>query len=229
MRCNNCSIYFHESQGAQEIILKHPKTEGMGFVISTNFCPNCYQLIVFMREGNTEYDQSGLHVIPIEDSLKILYPVGVKHHFPEQVPTHFADDFNEAKTVLELSPKASAALSRRLLQKFLRHILGAHDRQDNLYKEIDDFIVQKNPPEHLRRSIDAIRHVGNWAAHPLKERASGIIVDVSYDEASWLLEIIEELFEVYFVRPIIDEEKRKMVNEKLSKLGKPPLQGGSDS
>lgn len=52
---------------------------------------------------------------------------------PIEVPTLFAEDYNEACLVIIDSPKASAALSRRCLQ-FSRFISQQMDNQQGHYK-----------------------------------------------------------------------------------------------
>ena len=53
----------------------------------------------------------------------------------------------------------------------------------NLAQEIDAFIQLKDVPSYLSDAVDAIRNVGNFAAHPLKDTSTGEIVDVEPGEA----------------------------------------------
>jgi len=80
-------------------------------------------------------------------------------------------------------------------------------------------------PSELPRALDAIRVVGNFAAHPIKSTSTSAIVDVEPGEAEWNLETLELLFDYYFVRPRVLEEKRAALNKKLADAGKPPLRG----
>jgi hypothetical protein len=75
----------------------------------------------------------------------------------------------------------------------------------------------------LNDAIDAIRNVGNFAAHPLKDTNTGEIVEVEPGEAEWLIEVLEALFDFTFVQPKRLEERRKKLNAKLTTLGKPPM------
>ena len=75
--------------------------------------------------------------------------------------------------------------------------------------------------------MDAIRQVGNFAAPPLKSSASGTIVDVEEGEAEWLLDVLEDLFDFYFVAPSLAQAKRDALNKKLEDLGKPQLKSPS--
>ena len=125
--------------------------------------------------------------------------------------------------MLPLSPKASAALSRRILQNVLREKFGIE--RSSLAQEIDNFIQLNGVPSYLTDAIDAIRNIGNFAAHPLKDTHSGEIVDVEPGEAEWLLEVLEALFDFAFVQPKRLEERKKKLNKKLNGIGKPQMKG----
>lgn len=133
----------------------------------------------------------------------------------------FSKDYNEACLILTLSPKASAALSRRCLQNILREKAGV--KKGDLANEIQQVIDSNKLPSHLSESIDAIRNIGNFAAHPLKSTATGEIVEVEPGEAEWLLDVLEALFDFYFVQPAILQAKRDALNKKLAGIGKPAM------
>ena len=81
----------------------------------------------------------------------------------------------------------------------------------------------KQLPTHLAEDVDAIRHLGNFAAHPIKSTNTGEVVDVEPGEAEWLLGLLEGLFDFYFVQPAISKRKRDALNAKLKDAGKPPM------
>jgi hypothetical protein len=155
-------------------------------------------------------------------TIKILYPQynQVKNIDPE-VPEAYKNEFIEAYKVAQISPKASAALSRRLLQKILRQELNI--KQKDLAKEIDEFINTKDASPRLKNLIDVIRNIGNFAAHPNENKSTGEIVDVEAGEAEWLLEILEMLFDFVFIQPKREQEQIKKLNQKLKDFGKPPM------
>jgi hypothetical protein len=137
------------------------------------------------------------------------------------VPEQFAVDYKEACLVLADSPKASAALGRRCLQNILRE--AAEVKPSDLSKEIDEVIASKGLPSHLRDAIDAVRNIGNFAAHPIKSTNTGEIVEVEPGEAEWLLDTVEGLMDFYFVQPAETRRKRDALNKKLVDANKPPL------
>lgn len=155
------------------------------------------------------------------------YPQGVTRPIPPEIVDEYAEDFKEAVAVATLSPKASAALSRRLLQHILREKAGV--QHGTLTHEIDEIIEKNVLPADLADDLDALRQVGNFAAHPTKETRTGEIVDVEPEEAAWLLDLLEELLDFYFVRPAIRKQKRSQINKKLEGASKPLLKGSADT
>lgn len=140
---------------------------------------------------------------------------------PPEVPSVIAEDYLEACLVLPISPKASAALSRRCLQNLLRD--AAKVKHSDLSKEIQEVIDSGKLPSQLSDSIDAIRNIGNFAAHPVKSKSTGEIVDVEPEEAKWNLDVLVSLFDFYYVQPSKVAKKREALNAKLSEAGKPPM------
>jgi hypothetical protein len=123
--------------------------------------------------------------------------------------------------VLPDSPKASAALSRRCLQHILRENAGVKD--GNLAREIQQVLDSKQLPTHLAENLDAVRNIGNFAAHPQKSTNTGEIQPVEVGEADWSLDVIEQLFDFYFVQPARSKLKRAALDAKLQAAGKPPM------
>lgn len=187
-------------------------------------CPNpeCAQVIVLLHRGKI-HEAAGVRLRMQEGSTtEILYPrIPVRGVPPDKVPDGYKRDFVEAALVLNVSPKASAAISRRLLQHVLREHYGIQHR--TLAAEIDEFVQRTDTPSFLTEAVDAVRTVGNIAAHPMKDEHTGSVVDVEPGEAEWLLEVLESLFDVAFVQPAKLERRKVALNEKLESLGKPPL------
>lgn len=176
-------------------------------------CPECKEPIIFLVGADLRASHRG-------NSPRLVYPKGISRTpIALEVPNSLAEDYREACLVLEDSAKASAALSRRCLQNLLRTAAGVTPQ--DLSKEIDEVLPKL--PSDLAGAIDAIRHIGNFAAHPTKSTNTGEIVPVEPHEAEWQLEVLEQLFDFYFVRPVQLQAKRDALNRKLAEAGKPPL------
>lgn len=187
-------------------------------------CPECKGIIIKLIEGPVEFLSGSYHVF-IDDlrQEETIYPVSNSRQVEEEVPEKYRKDFKEACSVLSLSPKASAAISRRILQSILREEFKIKSK--DLAREIDSFLELEGIPSHLSGAVDAIRNIGNFAAHPLKETHTGEILDVEPGEAEWLLDVLESLFDFTFVQPIRLKSKKDLLNKKLKALGKPPMKG----
>jgi len=107
------------------------------------------------------------------------------------------------------------------LQNVLRTAAGV--KPADLYDEIQQVIDSKTLPTTIADSIDAVRVVGNFAAHPIKSKSTGEIVDVEPGEAEWNLEVLESLFDFYYVLPAKAKAKKDALNKKLVDAGKAPL------
>ncbi|MCA8236610.1 DUF4145 domain-containing protein [Burkholderia cenocepacia] len=139
---------------------------------------------------------------------------------PSEVPGHIAEDYREASAVLANSPKASAALSRRCLQAVLRE--NGFEHKD-LAPAIQAVLDSKSLPSALAENIDAIRNIGNFAAHPLKDTSTGQILPVEPHEAEWNLEVLEGLFDFFYVQPAKAKARRALLDAKLAAAGKPAM------
>ena len=144
-----------------------------------------------------------------------------KAPIPKEVPEQFASDYKEACLVFADSPKASAALSRRCLQNIIHDVLKINKK--DLFQEIQEIIDNKLLASDLLDNLDSIRHVGNFAAHPIKSKSTGEIVEVEPAEAEWNLDVLEMLFEYLFVRPALVKRKKDALNAKLKDAGKNPM------
>ena len=151
-----------------------------------------------------------------------VYPKGVaRAALSSDIPIKFASDYKEACLVFADSQKASAALSRRCLQNLLREKAGT--KAKDLAAQIQEVINSGKLPSHLADAIDAVRAIGNFAAHPIKSEHSREVIDVEPGEAEWSLDTLEGLFDFYFVQPSKLKKKRDALDQKLAAAGKPPL------
>lgn len=176
-------------------------------------CPSCKRVIVNL------WCQPKSPINNRRSDYMVWPKITARAQLPAEVPEKFSKDYREACSVLADSTKASAALSRRCLQNLLRERAGI--KHSNLSNEIEE--AMKSLPTYLAESIDAVRNIGNFAAHPTKSNKTGEIIDVEPGEAEWLLDVLEGLFDFYFVQPEIIKAKRKALDAKLEEAGKPEM------
>lgn len=220
MKCPHCLVEFHDV--AKDIYLGSD-VDG-DWIIKKMVCPspNCKRNIYYLINGEWgTLPYTNGHIARIDTTYLIRPKAGNRNPLPPEVPVLYKEDYIEAVNVLPDSPKASAALSRRCLQLLLREAGGV--KHANLAKEIQEVIDSNQLPSHLSDSIDAIRNIGNFAAHPAKSKSTGEIVPVEPGEAEWILDVLEMLFDFYFVQPEKTRLKREALNKKLSDMGKPEM------
>jgi uncharacterized protein DUF4145 len=218
MDCPHCGIAFHDHW---DWIGIRPPTgpDPTGWTAGITRCPACSgETIRLCRYSSVENAQA--------DTLLdfITYPRSThRKPTPQEVPEDIKADYEEACLVLPLSNKASAALSRRCLQTILR---GQGYVQRDLVKQIDALLTEPDPtkaiPTALRQTVDAIRNFGNFSAHPITDQTTLQIIAVEPNEAEWCLDILEDMFDHYYVRPAVVAVRRAALDAKLAAAGKPP-------
>lgn len=124
--------------------------------------------------------------------------------FPSYIPKAILADYDEACLIRDLSPKASATLSRRCLQGIIRDFHGITKKR--LVDEIEALNEKIDPLTW--QAIDAVRHVGNIGAH--MEKDINLIIDVVPQEAAALIGLIEMLLKDWY---IARHEKEKQLQE----------------
>lgn len=211
MTCGHCLVAFHDVWVVDGI--SNISSAIRSWSVYSTTCPNCKEPTITLKQLRAP---SKAKTYPVYPHSPRRAPIGDAVH-----PT-LKEDYEEACDVLSISPKASAALSRRVLQAILK---GQGYESSNLAKQIDSVLSETSPdkvlPAAIRDTIDAVRTFGNFAAHPITDKTSLQIIDVEPNEAEWCLDIIETLFEHYYVRPAETRKKLGKLNEKMARAGKP--------
>jgi hypothetical protein len=221
MKCPHCAIYFHDNWD------DHYMDRGSGLVTSPDIgtgvywyyrsalCPECKDVTIEIAR-HYSHETTG-------EVWRQVYPIGASRGpVPQEVPKDIAQDYVEACNVLPISAKASAALSRRCLQKMLH----AHNyKAKDLAKEIDLLMDETDPkkalPHKLRETVDGIRNFGNFSAHPIDDKTTLQVIDVDPHEAEWCLQILEDMFEHFYVGPAMAKAMKAALDAKLAAAGKP--------
>lgn len=218
MKCPHCLDGFFEDW--QDHALK-ADSEGV-WKFRFCKCPSCRKFICLLVKSKWIKTSSGSTSYLKEVKTYLVRPRAISRSpISKEIPEKYSEDYKEACLVLSDSPKASAALSRRCLQNLLREV--AKVKHANLSDEIQQVIDSKTIPSHLSESIDAIRNIGNFAAHPIKSEKAGEIINVEPGEAEWSLDVLEALFDFYFVQPAKLKAKRGALNKKLKEASKPKM------
>jgi len=146
-----------------------------------------------------------------------LLPASSAKPQPDYIPEPLRRDYEEACAIRDLSPKASATITRRCIQGIIRDFCEITTRRGRLIDEIDELRRQVNagkaPPgvqPDTVAAIDHVRQIRNIGAH--MEADINVIVEVDPKEAQLLIELTEILFEEWYVA----REQRK---QRLAEIG----------
>jgi len=96
---------------------------------------------------------------------EMIYPEGSSAPLPsDDMPDEVKEDFNEARRIVNQSPRAAAALLRLAMEKLGRELTG-EDNQ-SLHNMIGDLVDQGRIDERVQQALDSVRVVGNEFVHP---------------------------------------------------------------
>ncbi len=134
------------------------------------------------------------------------------------VPSKYAAYYRQASLVLDDSPSASAAMSRRVLADLLADY--GHYNQGLLSKRVDAFIEDRRNPRSLRENLHYLREIADFGVHTQKDSTDGTIIEVGREEADWGLDILDRLFEYYVVSEKRSATMRSQMDDKISQAGR---------
>lgn len=160
-------------------------------------CPSCKRLSIKASSAGSETGSFNTNLLPNSFATQ----------FPDYVPESIRNDYSEACAIVNLSPKASATLSRRCLQSLIRDFWGI--KKNTLYQEITE--LQNHVSAEQWKVLNALRNLGNIGAHP--EADANLIIDIDPDDAVKIIKVIELLIKQWYVER---HEQQKLYSEVTS-------------
>jgi hypothetical protein len=169
--------------------------------VSNLRCPTCDRLIIALctKEGCT-------------------YPAwpasSTRARLSSDVPADFAADYHVASQILFYSPEASAAISRRSLHRFLAG--QVHAGHGGLADQIRQAAISSSLPAYLKQALQKLSQVAKLEPDSAKSLRPDIMTAVEPGEPEWLLDVLQSLFDHFFVLPARMQRKQDALEEKLT-------------
>ena len=179
------------------------KLDDAGMIIRAIACPNpvCLEITLRVELVQFEWLEDEWQLKNVIHSWQLL-PESEAKPQPDYIPAPIVENYNEACRIRDLSPKASATLSRRCLQGMIRDFWKTPKKRD-LWAEIQ--AIEDMIDTSTWEAIDAVRKVGKIGAH--MEQDVNIVIDVEPKEAQLLIGLIEMLFEDWYVAQYEKEQR----------------------
>ena len=150
--CPNCGV-LSEHTWAQSITVSYDVVEANGQTYNRNY--------IIPQFLSARCNHCKKHSYWIAD--KMMYPMTGIVELPNiDMPNDVREDYNEARQIVNISPRGAAALLRLALQKLCIH-LG--EKGKNINEDIKS-LVKKGLHESIQQALDSVRVVGNHAVHP---------------------------------------------------------------
>jgi len=191
--CPNCHVYAKQQwffmSGASNKDGYGQQYNNQNFLISS--CENCSSPTIWLGE-------------------KIIFPIHSASEPPNiDLPEEIKQDYEEARTIANLSPRGAAALLRLSIQKLCAH-LGQPG--NNINADIKALVEAGLPPK-VQQALDSVRVIGNHAVHPGE-------IDLKDD-----LETVNKLFKLvnFITNKMITEPKE--IDEIYGSLPEDKIQG----
>ena len=182
--------------------------------------PTCKELVIRIQEG---------YMVDSEE-VQVTTTYRVRPRFstrtvPDEVEEPFRSDYLEAAAILDVSPRMSAVMSRRVLADVLEKY--ANQSQFSLKDRIDKFTEDTTHPSQLRENLHHLREIADFGAHTQKDDQAEI-VDVGRDEAEWTLDLLDRLFDYFIVGPEKDKQMRASMDAKLKAAGRKEIKPATE-
>jgi hypothetical protein len=224
-KCPHCNItqtvvdqrihHFKQHLQVGDVFIENPAYE-----IHAIGCSNkeCKKVQITLGFGKAHYANGTSTTGNIKHEFyKRITPSDAGKPQPDYIPLAIRQDYYEACQISSLSPKASATLARRCLQGVIRDFCGISktrliDEISSLREAVDQGKAPLGVTPDTVDALDHVRSIGNIGAH--MEKDINIIIDVEPDEALILIELIESLFDEWYVA----RERRSKRFEVLSNI-----------
>ncbi len=197
MECPHCGSEF---EGKPHVFALGEDQDG-SWQVSNARCPVCDRLIVGLctKDGCT---------YPVRPAMF------TRPRLSEDVPAEYADDYHTASQIISYSPEAAAAIGRRSLHRFLASVV--HAGHGGLADQIRQAGLAPEVPGYLKQALRMLATVAKLETDSVKSVRPESITSVEPGEAEWLLDVLQALFDLYFVQSARMQRKQDAMEEKIA-------------
>ena len=135
------------------------------------------------------------------------------------VPAEFESEYLTACEILALSPESSAAISRRLLQRFFTAQSGAENIE--LSEAIRAATDSPEMQPYLREALRTLVALAKLEPESEKSLRPHTLLPVQPGEAEWTLDVLQNLLEAHYVQPARLQRLQSALEEKVGPLVPP--------
>lgn len=167
--------------------------------VSSQRCRVCDRLIVFLHKEGASF--------PVRPVAATRAPLG------EDVPTEWAAQYQAASQVLPYSEEASAALSRRLLQRVLAGCAGVG--HGGLARQIERALASPDLPPYLKDALQTYAALVVLTPDEARSYRPEMLVPPVPGEAELLLDLLQPLLDFYYVQPARLRRKLEALSARL--------------
>jgi len=188
-RCPHCHAF--SQQYWQDVDWSARRVSNQAIVGSLSRCSRCSSFTIWVDD-------------------EMYYPkASTAPHAHEEMPENVRRDFDEARLVLDDSPRAAAALLRLTIQRLMENHLGADGY--SLDDEIGNLVEDGDISPRLQRALDGVRVIGNNSVHP-----GEMDMDDGRDTAESLFMLVNEIVDEAIARDIrIDDVYESLPDDYL--------------
>jgi len=190
------------------------------------YCPHCdtfahqrWQSLIVGKARKTEQILNGrvgrcskcddYHIWAADE---MIYPKASLAPKPiDDIPDEVRKDFNEARQIVDDSPKAAAALLRLAMEKLVQDLTGNYDQ--SLYAGIGELVDKGRIDERIQKALDSVRVTGNDYVH-----AGEIYNPDDRETALRLFELVNVIVELTITR-------EKMIKEAYGEIPENKMNG----
>lgn len=209
LKCNNC--------GGKYIVLENclPEDKTTQKVLPVDKS----HIVGYTPTGATAgYTSLAPKDVPV--SHRILFPINATN--PEipaadpSMPDEFKKTYNEAASIFDQSPRASAALIRMTLEAYLKYYYDlehSNNGKKKLFDMITLFSKDSGTPGIVRTIMHAIREEGNDDIHPdldqLKKELSSVGQDAKKEDVLPLFQYINNVAQLIAITQKAEKSTKK--------------------